>query len=289
MVSSWGVLHELIPSARTIAFLTNPTNPIPTEYVTGRSGSGTQSGAEIHVVQRQHRSRNSIKRSRVWSQLRADALVVAPDAFFIGRRDRIVALAAERREHRDDIPISRIRRRRRPDEATEPTFQTHFAKLEFTRGAFSRVPDQPICRWTQPTTVPSCPPDQPHDGEGARHCRAVNASRPRRRGDRVRPAMSATGTSGHAPVRCTCPLLGVELVKPAKINDLAREMPLGVISGVRLPAMAAGAPSQHVGRGGPRNAPAATVGRNRLADKPVDALDKPTFVMSRRLPPKADV
>ena len=28
------------------------------------------------------------------SQLRADALVVAPDAFFIGRRDRIVALAA---------------------------------------------------------------------------------------------------------------------------------------------------------------------------------------------------
>ena len=45
-----GVLHELIPSARSIAFLTNPTNPISTEYVTGAQEAARSLGAEIHVV-----------------------------------------------------------------------------------------------------------------------------------------------------------------------------------------------------------------------------------------------
>ena len=52
-----GVLHELIPSARSIAFLTNPTNPISTEYVTGAQEAARSLGANT-CRQRQHRSRN---------------------------------------------------------------------------------------------------------------------------------------------------------------------------------------------------------------------------------------
>ncbi|MFZ0029013.1 MAG: ABC transporter substrate-binding protein [Pseudolabrys sp.] len=88
-----GVLHELIPSARSIAFLTNPTNPISTEYVTGAQEAARNLGAEIHVVSASTEAEID-KAFASLSQLRADALVVAPDTFFIVRRDRIVALAA---------------------------------------------------------------------------------------------------------------------------------------------------------------------------------------------------
>ena len=88
-----GVLHELIPRARSIAFLTNPTNPISTEYVTGAQEAARSVGVEIHVVSASTEAEID-KAFASLSELRADALVVAPDAFFIGRNDRIVALAA---------------------------------------------------------------------------------------------------------------------------------------------------------------------------------------------------
>jgi putative tryptophan/tyrosine transport system substrate-binding protein len=88
-----GVLHELIPRARSIAFLTNPTNAISTEYVTGAQEAARSVGVEIHVVSASTEAEID-KAFASLSELRADALVVAPDAFFIGRNDRIVALAA---------------------------------------------------------------------------------------------------------------------------------------------------------------------------------------------------
>ena len=88
-----GVLHDLVPSAKTILFISNPRNPnaggqiaqlqSATEAI-GRNilDISASTGLEIDAA------------FEIASRQKADALVVAADGFFRSRRDRIVALAA---------------------------------------------------------------------------------------------------------------------------------------------------------------------------------------------------
>ncbi len=86
------LLRELIPKAKIIALLVNPTSPLIAETVTQDLQSTSQTlGLQLHVL----------KASSEWDfdkifaalgALRADALVIAPDALFISRSEQLGAL-----------------------------------------------------------------------------------------------------------------------------------------------------------------------------------------------------
>jgi putative tryptophan/tyrosine transport system substrate-binding protein len=83
-----GVLRELVPAATSIAFLVNPTNPNSEANVRGAQEAARTLGQQIHIL-------NASTETEIDTafQVRSDALVVAPDGFFINRSDQLVALA----------------------------------------------------------------------------------------------------------------------------------------------------------------------------------------------------
>jgi putative ABC transport system substrate-binding protein len=88
------LLRELVPAAKSIAYLRNPTNPIYAESET----------REVHVAASAHGVRLLIVNASGPSEIemafadlvqqRADALLVSSDGFFLTHPDQIVALAA---------------------------------------------------------------------------------------------------------------------------------------------------------------------------------------------------
>jgi len=88
------LLHELVPQAITIAVLTNPTNANVTESATkGLRVAARVRGLQLHLLSAS--TENDIDSAfATLAQLRASALVIAPDAFFFSRRNQLVARAA---------------------------------------------------------------------------------------------------------------------------------------------------------------------------------------------------
>ena len=84
-----GVLRELVPAARSIVYLVNPTNPNSEHNVRNAQEAAQALGLQMHVL-------NASTEPEIDAAFRvqADALAVAPDSFFIGRSDQLVALAA---------------------------------------------------------------------------------------------------------------------------------------------------------------------------------------------------
>ena len=84
-----GVLRELVPAARAIAFLVNPTNPLSKPNVRGAQEAAHALGQEIRIV-----DASTEAQIEMAFQAQADAIVVAADSFFIERSGRLAALAA---------------------------------------------------------------------------------------------------------------------------------------------------------------------------------------------------
>jgi ABC-type uncharacterized transport system substrate-binding protein len=86
-------LREMVPTARIMAVLVNPSNPVIAEPATKDAHAAARAlGLQIHVIHAStERDVDSAFASLV--QLRAGALVVSPDPFFISRGDQIAALA----------------------------------------------------------------------------------------------------------------------------------------------------------------------------------------------------
>jgi len=88
-----GLLHELVPSATTIAVLVNPGTPGADSQLTEAETAAHAIARKIHVL----RADNEPQLDEVFAILandRAEALLVAADPFFNTRRQQIVALAA---------------------------------------------------------------------------------------------------------------------------------------------------------------------------------------------------
>jgi putative tryptophan/tyrosine transport system substrate-binding protein len=90
------LLRDIAPSARILAVVVNPGNPsTDSELRQARTAAGAF-GQTLHVFNA--RSEAEIDAAfHAIGQLRADTLAVASDAFLIGRRARIVALARDLR------------------------------------------------------------------------------------------------------------------------------------------------------------------------------------------------
>ena len=88
-----GALHELMPTARSILFLINPTNLVSKPYLKGAQEAARTLGHQIRIAN----ASTEIEIDKAFAGLadgRADAVVVAPDSFFIDRSGQLIALAA---------------------------------------------------------------------------------------------------------------------------------------------------------------------------------------------------
>ena len=87
------LLHELLPQAKTVAFLVNPTNPNMESDTKEIEGAGHALGIEVQVLKASGES--DIEPVFVaLARSKPEALIVSNDAMFTIRRERIVSLAA---------------------------------------------------------------------------------------------------------------------------------------------------------------------------------------------------
>jgi putative ABC transport system substrate-binding protein len=102
------LLRELLPNGGTIGMLVNPTNPDSDFEMRDVQDAARILGRQIHILTASSDGEfDGVFATLVKQQI--DALIVASDAYFSGRRGRIVALAArhgvatiyERREFPD--------------------------------------------------------------------------------------------------------------------------------------------------------------------------------------------
>jgi putative tryptophan/tyrosine transport system substrate-binding protein len=95
------LLHELVPTATTVALLVNPTNPtLADALLRDAQPAAGKLGLKLHVL---HASteRDFDTAFASLAQLRAGALVIGADVFFINRSEQLAALAV-----RHAIPAS---------------------------------------------------------------------------------------------------------------------------------------------------------------------------------------
>jgi ABC-type uncharacterized transport system substrate-binding protein len=88
------LLHELLPTAKTMALVVNPANPGLTEIETNGALSAARNlGLELHVLDASS-DRDLEEAFLKISQLHARGLVIGADAFFTSRSKLLAALAA---------------------------------------------------------------------------------------------------------------------------------------------------------------------------------------------------
>ncbi len=88
-----GILHDLLPAASIFAVLVNPANPSADVVSRDLLAAARSLGKQILVLAAS--TPHELDRElAILVQQRADALIVAPDAFFDSQRDQILALVA---------------------------------------------------------------------------------------------------------------------------------------------------------------------------------------------------
>jgi ABC-type uncharacterized transport system substrate-binding protein len=92
----FGLVHELVPSAKVVGFLMNPDGANAAETVRDARASSEAHGVTVEIVAA--RSKDDLETGFTkLDEARAGALVVDSDVYFFSERNRIVALAAHRR------------------------------------------------------------------------------------------------------------------------------------------------------------------------------------------------
>jgi putative tryptophan/tyrosine transport system substrate-binding protein len=91
------LLHEMIPTAKTIALLVNPGSPALSEpIIKDAQAAARMLGINVHVLH----AKSALDFERVFAtvvQLRAGGLVIGVDTLFTGRADELAALALRHR------------------------------------------------------------------------------------------------------------------------------------------------------------------------------------------------
>ena len=85
------LLHELVPTATTIALLVNPTNPLAETQSKDLQAAARALGLELHILHAGTEREFDTVFATV-AQLRAGALVIGVDGFFTDRMEQLAAL-----------------------------------------------------------------------------------------------------------------------------------------------------------------------------------------------------
>ncbi len=87
------LLSELVPQAGVFALLVNPNNPTADPIIRDMLEAARAKGVQLHILKGSTESEIDAAFATL-VQLQGGALVVGTDPFFVGRRERLVALAA---------------------------------------------------------------------------------------------------------------------------------------------------------------------------------------------------
>jgi putative tryptophan/tyrosine transport system substrate-binding protein len=87
------LLSELVPQARVIALLINPSNPGAEPVIREVQEAARTKGVQVPILKASSEKEIEAAFASL-VQLQAGALVVSGDVFFLGRRDKLVALAS---------------------------------------------------------------------------------------------------------------------------------------------------------------------------------------------------
>jgi len=85
------LLHELVPKAKVMAFLVNPTDALSAE-TTDLQAAARNVGVELHVLSASSERDFDAVFANL-AQLRAGGLVIGSSAFFVARQEQLAALA----------------------------------------------------------------------------------------------------------------------------------------------------------------------------------------------------
>jgi putative tryptophan/tyrosine transport system substrate-binding protein len=85
------LLHELLPAAKTIALLVNPTNPNAESLLRGQQAAAATLGLRLHVLQASAEA-DFDRAVASLRQMQAAALVIGSDPFFTTRSPQLAAL-----------------------------------------------------------------------------------------------------------------------------------------------------------------------------------------------------
>jgi putative ABC transport system substrate-binding protein len=87
------LLRELIPHAKSVAFLVNPGNPTAASQLSDLQAAARATRHNVQAFEARDRDGLEVAFTRLAEQ-RPDALLIATDPFFAAQRDQVVALAA---------------------------------------------------------------------------------------------------------------------------------------------------------------------------------------------------
>jgi putative ABC transport system substrate-binding protein len=85
------LLHEAVPSAKSVAVLVNPTNPNAESETQDAQAAARTLGEQLHILHAS-RERDFDTVFASMAQVRAGGLVIAADAFLAGRSEQLAAL-----------------------------------------------------------------------------------------------------------------------------------------------------------------------------------------------------
>ena len=176
-----GLLRELLPSAARVGVLVNPKNPVIESWLRDVTKTASSVGVQADVV-RASDGREIEDAFATLTHNKPDALLVAADPFFFGRRVQLTTLAA-----RHVLPT------------VYPWRDAPLAGglMSYGTSIFEIYRQLGYLHWPHPQgrkagrsasravdQVRAC--DQPQHREGNRPRPSANANRPRRRGDRMK-------------------------------------------------------------------------------------------------------
>jgi putative ABC transport system substrate-binding protein len=95
------LLRELIPKAAEIGMLVNPNFPDAESQSKDVKEAARTLGQQLHVVN----ATSEGDFNQAFRELKADAVLVSLDSFFLSRRDQLVTLAAR---HKMDLLLARV-------------------------------------------------------------------------------------------------------------------------------------------------------------------------------------
>jgi putative tryptophan/tyrosine transport system substrate-binding protein len=204
------LLHELVPTATTIALLVNPTTPAAETVTREAQAAARGLGLQLHVL---HASsdRDFDAVFATVAQLRAGALVIGADPFFTSRSQQLAKLTVDHAvptiyEFREFAAAGGL-----------ISYGTGIVDAYRLAGVYTGRILKGGAAGDESRADP-----KPQDSQGARYCHSIATGWPRRRGDRIGrrgcPLCAKSRHQAHPLIRSLRPRINARICVPNRAS-----------------------------------------------------------------------